>query len=57
MKKYKLCKLKDAIFDLSWFELNDKFILIGSGSGEALFWEIGKGMAWGINLKGEVHSI
>ena len=45
------------MFDVSWFEGNDQFLLIGSGSGEATFWHIGKDRAWVQNLKAEIHSI
>jgi hypothetical protein len=37
--------------------MNDKFLLIGSGNAEVSFWEIGKGKAWIIPLKNEVHSV
>lgn len=39
------------MFDVSWFELSDQFLLVGSGSGEASFWNLNKGRAWVANLK------
>ncbi len=45
------------MFDISWFELNDQFILIGSGSGEISFWNIGKSRTWTIPTNSEIHSV
>ena len=49
--------MKEAIFDVSWFELNDQYLLLGSGSGEISFWNIGKGKTWAIPGQSEVVSV
>lgn len=49
--------MQDAVFSISWFELNDKFLLIGCGNGEVSFWEIGKGKAWVAKVQGEVNAV
>ena len=49
---------QDAVFDVSWYEHNDKFLLIGSGNGEISFWQIGQGKSWVIPTgKSEVVSV
>ena len=37
--------------------MNDQFLLLGSGSGEISFWNIGKGKSWAIPAQSEVVSV
>eukprot|EP00825_Cyclidium_porcatum_P009398 TRINITY_DN1478_c0_g1_i1.p1 TRINITY_DN1478_c0_g1~~TRINITY_DN1478_c0_g1_i1.p1 ORF type:complete len:353 (+),score=52.39 TRINITY_DN1478_c0_g1_i1:1437-2495(+) len=40
MKPVKILEHKDAVFDCSWAEVNQKLILSGCGNGEILLWDV-----------------